>query len=138
MQRSFSALWSMWPGQPPLTTKPMQGAQSLLPFLKYLLNRETGHNLHFAKQGETLNPTAGWEVVLWERTAADGLSCYSSFCTTYCPRARQGCRTREIRESEESCAAHTPHATTMLHKAGETSSTLHKRPEPLSAEKLGI
>jgi len=66
---------------------------------------------------------------------ADGLSCYGSFGTTCCPRARQDCRTQEIRGSKKSCAAHTSRAATTLHKAGETSSAQHaysKDSQPLS------
>lgn len=143
MQRSSSTPWPMQPARPP-ATKTVQGALSFLPFLKLSLEQPDWSSFTICKARRNIRPHSlascpaqpepAWTEAVLRRTAvADGLSIYGSFPTKRCPRARQDCRTREIRGSKESCATHTSHGTATLHKAGETIGTQHKKPEQLSA-----
>lgn len=120
-----------------------------MPFLKVSLKQPDWSSFTIYKARRNIRPHSlascpaqlepAWtEAVLQGRAVADGLSVYGSFPTKRCPRARQDCRTREIRGSKESCATHTSHGTAMLHKAGETIGTQHKKPEQLSAAQLGM
>lgn len=114
---------------------------------KHLSNNQAGHHSQFAKQGETLDPTAqffvqhSWRQPVQKqqgRAAADGLLCYRSLCTTHWTRAKAGLwgwRDEILKKT----VPHIHHVLQkMLHKAGDMSLFQLRKPEQPSAEELSI
>lgn len=88
---------------------------------KHLWTNQAGHQSQFAKQGETLDPTAqfcvqhSWRQPVQKQPCREGqqqMVCYVTALYTPPtePEPRQGCRAGDMRDSKQNCSPHTSHA----------------------------